>query len=114
MSPDRLLRSAHHRRWPSHTPAKASRGAFGAFGASAQSEQSAEALLRAIEAGRQELNELEQQLKADPDYAYKRAILLPILQPVLWKLHPSEWADVFAASYARLEITRDCDRAHAQ
>lgn len=111
MSPDRLPRSAHHRRWPSHAPANTSRSRFGA---PAQSEHSAEAWLRAIEAGRQELNELEQQLKADPDYAYKRAILLPILQPVLWKLHPSEWAPVFAASYARLEITRSCDASRAQ
>ena len=105
----RPMRSAHHRRWPSLTPANIYRCGFGA---PRQSEHS-EAVLRAFEAGRQELNELEQQLKADPDYAYKRAILLPILQPLLLKLHPSEWADVFAASYARLEITRD-DVAHAQ
>ena len=111
MSPEqsRPVRSPAHRRWPAHTPASTFHSRFAA---SRQSEHN-EALLRAFEAGRQELNELEQQLKADPDYTYKRAILLPILQPVLLKLHPSEWAAVFAASYARLEITRD-DVAHAQ
>jgi hypothetical protein len=90
------LRSIAHRRWPVCLPALTHRSRFGA--------QLAYSFERQVEAGRQELNALEQALKSDPDYAFKRSILIPVLLPVLWKLPPSEWADAFAAAYAQLHV----------
>jgi hypothetical protein len=59
---------------------------------------------QALDAGRQALNALEKQLQADPDYARKRAILIPTLQPVLAQLHPSQWVQTFQNAYQQLKL----------
>ena len=66
---------------------------------SAEQQQAA-----AIELGRQGLNDLEKQLQADPEYARKRAILIPALQPVLAQLPPARWVETFKAAYDRLKL----------
>lgn len=56
-----------------------------------------------IEIGRQALNRLELQLReTDPNYAKKREILVPILQPLFAKLQPDEWAGAFLEAYNKL------------
>jgi DNA repair exonuclease SbcCD ATPase subunit len=69
-----------------------------------QARQQQDEQAQQIESGRQALNALEAQLKADPDYARKRAILIPTLQPVLAQLHPSQWAQTFQNAYQQLKL----------
>lgn len=59
-----------------------------------------------VASGKAALNQLEAQLTAtDPQYAAKRAIIVPMLQPVLSQLHPSKWAAAFKEAYAKLPAT---------
>lgn len=57
-----------------------------------------------LERGRADLDALEAELKADPDYARKRAILVEQLKPVFARIPPSQWATRFAAEYAKLRL----------
>ncbi|MGH8259249.1 MAG: hypothetical protein ACREUG_06115, partial [Steroidobacteraceae bacterium] len=59
---------------------------------------------QALDGGVAALNELEKQLQADPEYARKRAVLIPALQPVLAQLHPSKWVETFKAAYGQLKL----------
>lgn len=69
-----------------------------------QARQQQDEQTQALEAGKQGLNALEKQLQADPDYARKRAILIPTLQPVLAQLHPSQWVQTFQNAYQQLKL----------
>lgn len=55
-----------------------------------------------IQAGRDALTALGNQLAADPHFAYKRGILVETLKPVFASIHPSKWASTFKAAYDKL------------
>lgn len=59
----------------------------------------------AVRAGQQSLDALEQELKArDPQYAQKRAILLPSLKAAFPNVPPAQWAQEFAKAYQALVL----------
>lgn len=68
-------------------------------------QQEAQAFETARLTGVADLNALEVSLKAsDPDYARKREILIPALQPVFNQLHPSRWKAAFTDAYKNMKI----------
>lgn len=59
----------------------------------------------AVQKGRQQLNDLEAELKdQDPDYARKREILLRVLKPIMGRLPPDQWATTFKQAYQDLQL----------
>lgn len=57
----------------------------------------------AVDAGREELNALETELRAaDPQYDKKRGPLIAQLQVALNSMHPSKWKAAFKAAYEKL------------
>lgn len=59
-----------------------------------------------ITGGKTALNTLDGQLRAaDPQYEAKRALLVPLLQPIFAQLHPSKWAGAFKEAYDKLPAT---------
>lgn len=51
------------------------------------------------------LNALEQRLRTtDPVYDAKRAVLVPILQPILNRLPPSQWVTAFQQAYSQTNV----------
>lgn len=67
--------------------------------AQTQAQQQAE---RVLNDGKASLNAVEAELRADPHYAAKRAILIPMLQPIFAEMPPSKWAAAWKAAYERL------------
>lgn len=56
-----------------------------------------------INQGKVALNTLETQFNAtDPHYAAKRAVLIPMLQPIFAQLHPSKWPAAFKTAYEQM------------
>lgn len=56
-----------------------------------------------INQGKVALNTLETQFKAaDPHYAAKRAVLIPMLQPIFAQLPPSKWGEAFKTAYEKM------------
>jgi hypothetical protein len=54
------------------------------------------------------LNAVEARLKAtDPTYEGKRALLVPILKPILKRLPPSQWVLAFEQAYSQTRIPAD-------
>lgn len=69
-----------------------------------QQETAAE-LQTARTKGVADMDELGETLKGiDPQYAAKAAILIPKLQPVLAKLHPSQWVKKFRDEYKAFKL----------
>jgi len=59
------------------------------------------------ETARNDLNALEAELsKNDPQYAAKKAQLVPILKPIFANIPPSQWKARFAEAYANVQIAR--------
>lgn len=71
-------------------------------------------------AARGELNALEAHLRAtDSEYEAKRALLVPILQPIFKHIPPSNWKTLFEQAYARAAVpagiaTQDRQREFAE
>jgi hypothetical protein len=65
----------------------------------------------AVTAGATALNALEAQLKADPDYERKKAIILPGLLAVRETVHPSKWAAMFRAQYEKVVLPKAANGA---
>lgn len=59
---------------------------------------------REVAAGKQALTELGNRLMADPEFAAKRAILVPALQATFAKSNPATWAATFEAAYKNLKL----------
>jgi hypothetical protein len=60
---------------------------------------------RELEDARKALNTLEDQLKTrDPDYQAKRALLVPVLQPLFKQIPPSKWLASFEEAYAGIRL----------
>jgi hypothetical protein len=60
---------------------------------------------RELEDARKALNTLEDQLKTrDPDYQVKRALLVPVLQPLFKQIPPSKWLASFEEAYAGIRL----------
>lgn len=57
---------------------------------------------RALNEGKAGLTALESQLRADPNYAAKRALLIPALQPVFKSVDPRQWPRLFKEAYDRM------------
>jgi len=57
-----------------------------------------------LRAANEALDALGQELRADPDYERKCAILVPRLKQEFARIPPSQWAPRFAAEYARLKL----------
>lgn len=55
-------------------------------------------------AGVKALNELDASLHSDPQFAAKRAILVPALEPVFARLHPSQWVTAFKQAYEKVVV----------
>jgi hypothetical protein len=56
---------------------------------------------------RNELTALEQTLSStDPDYAAKRAILVPVLQPIFRSIHPKDWKAKFEEAYKAVKVQK--------
>jgi hypothetical protein len=54
---------------------------------------------------RNDLSTLETTLRAtDPLYEKKKALLVPVLQPVMKSLHPSQWKAAFQTAYANVKL----------
>lgn len=66
--------------------------------AAAEQREAAAARQRGV----QELNALEAELKRDPAFAAKRAVLIPALKPVFARLPPDQWAPAFRKAYRDL------------
>jgi hypothetical protein len=61
--------------------------------------------VQAINGARQQLNELEAQIKAvDPQWLQKKGILMGQFRPLLAQLPPSAWAATFVEMYRNLHI----------
>lgn len=59
----------------------------------------------AVQTARNELTALEQMLmKSDPQYEAKKAMLVPILQPILKNLPPTQWKAAFESAYAQAKV----------
>jgi hypothetical protein len=70
-----------------------------------EQQQTEQRAAQELEGGKAALNTLETELKkGDPQYATKREMLIPVLQPVFAQLHPSQWASAFRAAYDRLKL----------
>lgn len=70
-----------------------------------QQQQQQQQAQQERETARNELNTLEQELqKSDPQYAVKKAQLVPILKPVLAQLPPSQWKGAFQQAYSQLRV----------
>lgn len=68
---------------------------------------------RAVNEGRASLNRVEAELRAsDPLYDQKKAMLVPVLKPVLDQLPPAQWERAFRAAYARLQLPASASVAH--
>ena len=58
-----------------------------------------------LSAARGDLNALEAHLRAtDSQYEAKRALLVPILQPIFKHIPPSNWSELFEQAYARTQV----------
>lgn len=79
-----------------------------------QQQQEASAQQQAVQAGVASLNALEAELKTDPHFAHKRAILVETLKPVFAQINPSQWASTFRAAYAKLPNPAPVARPAAQ
>jgi len=67
--------------------------------------QTKEAAERELAKARSDLNDLEQSLiKTDPQYYAKKAMILPILQPIFAGIAPKEWKEKFQAAYSRAKV----------
>ena len=69
-----------------------------------QSQQATQQWQNDLTAGKQSLNTLDAELRRDPQYAEKRAVLVPALQPMFAKTHPSLWAASFKAAWDKLKL----------
>lgn len=64
----------------------------------AQTEQ-----VQAVAAGRDALNALEARLRtSDPHYEAKRNALIETLKPMMARIHPSQWVEVFQEAYSKV------------
>lgn len=66
-----------------------------------QQRQTSEQL---VQRGIAELNAVEAQLRADPQFAAKRAALVPLLKPVMAQLPPERWAATFQEAYRNMQL----------
>lgn len=58
--------------------------------------------VQALHTARTELTALENTLRTtDPMYEAKKAMIVPILQPIMAQLHPSQWKAAFEQAYAQ-------------
>jgi hypothetical protein len=69
-----------------------------------QTQQREQQWRQEVQQGKNELTALGQRLSADPQFAAKRAILVPALQATFAKSHPSTWAASFEAAYNNLKL----------
>ena len=71
--------------------------------AASKQQQEAAAFTQAKETARNDLNTLEQSLRAtDPQYERKKGILTQALGPIFKDMHPSQWKAKFEAAYKAL------------
>jgi hypothetical protein len=58
----------------------------------------------AVRAAQTQLNQLEAQLKSDPQYQAKYDILVPALRETFQSIHPSQWTATFKRAYDNLTL----------
>lgn len=74
-----------------------------------QQQQQQQAVMRA----KGQLNRVEAELRgSDPNYEAKKAMLVPMLQPILSQLPPAQWERAFRDAYARLQLPAGTPAAH--
>lgn len=67
--------------------------------------QEADAKATELQTARSDLNTLENTLKAtDPQYAAKRAVLVPILKTIFKSLPPAQWKSKFEETYKTIRV----------
>jgi hypothetical protein len=71
-----------------------------------QARQATDAQRAAMQQGREALNQIGAQLKADPDFDRKSKILIPALKPVLAKAPPALWGQIFQEAYKNLNLPK--------
>jgi hypothetical protein len=70
-----------------------------------QQEQQRQTANAELNNARNELNAIEATLKGtDPQWAAKRAQLVPVLQPIFKNLPPKQWPQAFKDAYAQLKL----------
>lgn len=70
----------------------------------AQQQQQEQARQQEVQQAQQQLNQLEVELKADPQYQAKYDILVPALRGTFQSLPPSQWAATFKRAYDNLVL----------
>lgn len=77
-----------------------------------QQQQQEQQAQQELATARADLNTLEQSLAAtDPDYAAKKAILVPALKPVFAVIPPSQWKAKFTEAYRNIKVNAPAARA---
>lgn len=68
-------------------------------------QQQQQAAQQAVVDAKTGLNAQEATLRStDPQYEAKRAALVPVLQPLFRRLHPSQWNEAFADAYKKIQV----------
>lgn len=68
-----------------------------------ETETQQQTMNRLLEQGKTDLNNLEEVLKASPEYTELRPKYVAILKPILKRTHPSEWGTVARETYAAVK-----------
>jgi hypothetical protein len=77
-----------------------------------QEQQAQQQAQNELATARNDLNLLEQSLAAtDPDYALKKATLVPVLKPVFAAIPPSQWKAKFTEAYRNLRVNAPAAKA---
>jgi hypothetical protein len=80
-----------------------------------QAEQAQRAATQERETARADLTALEQTLQGtDPQYAQKKALLVPVLQPIFAAIPPNQWKAKFQEAYKALKISAPASKPVAK